>query len=126
MKLDTFFEKHQIFDTQELSLFLKGDACPKERTSTVYNMLTYHQKRGRIFRIRRKLYYSVPKGRSSTTYPVDPFLVASKMANDAVLGYRTALDLQGCLHSVTNEFIYISEKREMYPFIYKNVKYRGV
>lgn len=126
MKLDSFFAQHQIFTVNELVAWLtKESTCPINH-STLHNSLAYHQKQDHILRIRRGLYYSIPKGVIASSYPVDPFLVTSKMAEDAVLGYRTALDLHGKLHSTSSKFIYISKKRVMASFIFKDIEYQAV
>lgn len=124
MKLETFFAQHAVFTFEEIF-----DALSKNKqvnSSTLHNLLVYHRQRGHIVRIRRGLYYSVPPGLDSKTYPVDPFLVASKIAPDAILGYRTALAIFGKLHSLSNEFIYLSAKLEKGPYVFQDVKYRKV
>jgi predicted transcriptional regulator of viral defense system len=126
MKLDSFFAQYQIFTVNDLIVWLsKESTCPINH-STLHNSLAYHQKQGHIIRIRRGLYYSIPRGANASSYPVDPFLVSSKMAEDAVLGYRTALDLHGKLHTTSSKFIYLSKKRVMSSFIFKDVEYQAV
>jgi predicted transcriptional regulator of viral defense system len=122
MKLDSFFAQHTVFTFEQIQAALSQNRSVNP--STLYNLLAYHLQRGHIIRIRRGLYYSVPPGIESSSCPVDPFLIASKMAIDAVLGYRTALDIFGKLHTVSNEFIYLSNKVEKGPYIFKDVKYR--
>ena len=125
MKLEIFFAQHPVFTFEEVF-----DALSKNQQvnpSTLYNSLAYHRERGHITRIRRGFYYSIPQEiEDSTTYPVDPFLVASKIAGDAVLGYRTALAIFGKLHTLSNEFIYLSAKLEKRPYVFQDVKYRKV
>src|SRR5580693_5661778 len=116
MKLDFFFTQHQIFTVNDLIAWLSKEFGRSINHSTLHNSLAYHQKQGHILRIRRGLYYSLPKGVIANSYPIDSFLVASRMAEDAVLGYRTALDLHGKLHSTSSKFIYLSKKRVMAPF----------
>jgi predicted transcriptional regulator of viral defense system len=125
MKLETFFAQHPVFTFEEVFNALSKNQ--QVNPSTLYNSLAYHRARGHITRIRRGLYYSIPQGiEDSTAYPVDPFLVASKIAPDAVLGYRTALAIFGKLHTLSNEFIYLSAKLEKSPYVFQNVKYRKV
>lgn len=121
MKIDDFFTTHNIFTISEFKKILK----PKPNPSTVYNLLTYYKKQGRILLIRRGLYYCVPKGIPPKQCPIDPFLVASKLAEDSVLAYRTALDLHGNLHSTESEFIYLTKKRVMSAFIFRGIKYQA-
>jgi predicted transcriptional regulator of viral defense system len=125
MKLKDFFYLHKVFNIDEIAHFTsKGKAFPK--SSTLFNLLAYHQKKGHILRVRQGLYCSIPQGVSPVNDPCDAFLLASKMTNDAILGYRTALDFFGKLHSISNEFIYISRRRVTGPFIFRGVKYQGV
>jgi predicted transcriptional regulator of viral defense system len=84
-----------------------GSTNPNTRKA----LLTYHRSKGRIVPIRRGLYASVPVGRDPGTYSVDPFLVAAKMADDAVLAYHTALEFHGKAYSVYSRMIYTSETR---------------
>jgi predicted transcriptional regulator of viral defense system len=126
MRLESFFAQHQIFTVNELIAWLSNESGYTVNCSTLHNSLAYHQKQGHILHIRRGLYYSVPKGATASTYPVDPFLVTSKMTEDAVLGYRTALDLHGKLHTTSNTFIYLSKKRVMASFVFKDIEYQAV
>ena len=122
MKLDAFFANHKIFTVSELAKNLKS----LSKNSTLYNLIAYHQKQGHIFHIRRGLYYSIPKGVSPENCSIDTFLLASKMAEDAVLAYRTALDLHGKLHSVQSNFVYLTKKRVMAPFVFRDITYQAV
>lgn len=121
MKLDDFFALNPAFTLNELENCLSSS-----KNSTLYNLLTYHQKQGHIFRIRRGLYYSIPKGMDPVHYPVVSYLVASKMAEDAVIAYSSALDLHGKLHTIQNRLIYLTKKRVMAPFDFRDIKYQAV
>lgn len=123
MPLDLSSGQYKVFTYEEfVAEHFNKNAAP----STLHNLLYYHEKRGHILRIRRGLYCIVPKDITKSDCPMDPFLLASKMSKDAVLGYRTALDFFGKLHSVTNEFMYLSNARESKPFVFKDVKYLAV
>lgn len=130
--LNRFFANHKIFTFKEIeSYWLSAKAFPpveakQPNVSTLRNMLGYHQKKGHILHIRRGLYYVISKGSSSDECAIDPFLVASKMADNAILGYRTALDFFGKLHTLSSEFIYLSKRKEPKPFIFNEIAYRGV
>ncbi|MEI8328985.1 MAG: type IV toxin-antitoxin system AbiEi family antitoxin [Chlamydiia bacterium] len=126
MKLDCFFALHKVFTFKELELSLSSGHDSSVKNSTLYNLLTYHQKQGHILRIRRGLYYSVPKGLDPTHCPVDPFLVASKMAEDAVIAYGSALDFHGKLHTIQSRVIYLTKKRVMASFDFRDIKYQAV
>lgn len=126
MKLDDFFALHKVFTFKELELNLSSNQDSSVKNSTLYNLLTYHQNQGHILRIRRGLYYTVPKGLDPTHCPVDPFLVASKMAEDAVIGYGSALDLHGKLHTTQSRIVYLTKKRVMASFDFRDIKYQAV
>jgi predicted transcriptional regulator of viral defense system len=65
---------------------------------------------GRLGRIKRGLYYVIRPGQTSLTAPVDSFLLASKIAPDAVLSYHTALDLLGLAHSSFSTYYCFSNR----------------
>jgi len=126
MKLDDFFALHKVFTFREFELSLAVGQHPPSKSSTLYNLLTYHQKQGHILRIRRGLYYCVPKGFDPIHCPIDPFLVGSKMAEDAVIAYGSALDLHGKLHSIQSRVVYLTKKRVMASFDFRDIKYQAV
>lgn len=126
MKLVEFFAIHRVFTFEEIVSYISNCKNSLPKSSTIYNLLAYHQKHGHILRIRRGLYYSIPHGLDPSNCPVDPFLITSKMAKDGVLGYRTALDLHGKLHTVQSEFVYLTKKRVMASFVFRDIKYQAV
>jgi predicted transcriptional regulator of viral defense system len=127
MKLDDFIASHKIFTTKELVESLTTRKGSPVKKVTLKNMLIYHQKKGHILHIRRGLYYSIPKGSDPTHCQVDPFLISSKMADDAVIAYGSALDFHGKLHTVIQtRFIYLTKKRVMSSFDFRDVKYQAV
>lgn len=126
MKLDDFFALHKVFTFKDLELSLSSNEDSSVKSSTLYNLLTYHQKKGHILRIRRGLYYAVPRGLDPIHCPVDLFLVASKMAEDAVIAYGSALDLHGKLHTIQSRVIYLTKKRVMSSFDFREITYQAV
>ena len=126
MKLDTFFAQYQMFTVEELTAWLSQESARAINYSNLHNSLAYHQMAGHILRIRRGLYYSVPKGLDPTHCPIDPFLVASKMAEDAVIAYGSALDLHGKLHTIQSRVVYLTKKQVMASFDFRDIKYQAV
>ena len=106
MRLDQFFHTHPVFTTQELGRFLaaRGAATVSNRNT----LLAHHEKQGRIVRVRRGLYASVPPGQDPSSCPVDAYLLASKMAPDAVLAYHTALEIHGKAYTSFQELQYLT------------------
>jgi predicted transcriptional regulator of viral defense system len=122
MKMETFLTHHQIFTIDEAREALARD----RNKSTLDNLLAYHLRQGRIIRIRKGLYYTIPRGANPTTHPVDPYLIASKMVADAVLAYQTALGFHGKLYSLRSDFIYITQKKLRPPFVFRNSTFRAI
>jgi predicted transcriptional regulator of viral defense system len=123
MKLENFFRKNPVFTGEELTAFLASEGPRNSRTQEA--LLTYHVKTGRLVRVRRGLYTVVPSGASSATYPVDPFLLASRMAKNAVLAYHTALEVHGKAYSVYEHFTYLATSPTR-PVTFRSLQFKGV
>lgn len=104
--IHSFLESHPVFTIDELREF---HALP-ESSREASDMILYHKSMGRIGRIKDGLYFAVRPGQSANNTSVDPYLLASKLAPDAVLAYHTALDLLGFGHSVFNAYYYFSDR----------------
>ena len=124
MKHDEFFRKHPVFTVEELDNDLAAQnevgVGPRAREA----LLNYHQRTGRLVRVRRRLYAVIPAGAAANTYPVDPFLVAGKLTPDATLSYHTALELHGQAYSVQEHFTY-SAGRPLGPFTFRSQVFHG-
>ena len=121
MDMETFLANNQIFTIQEVKVALKTG-----KTSTLDNLLAYHVRRGHIFRIRKGLYYTIPRGADAKTYHTDPYLIAGKMTPDAILAYHTALSFHGKLHSLRNDFIYMTQRKVKPPFVLRDLTFKGI
>jgi predicted transcriptional regulator of viral defense system len=108
MNLEGFFARHSVFTVREMAVFLDSE---KPRPSKATNsLLAYHTRAGHILRVRRGLYVALPPGSSPGTYSPDPFLLAAKMTEDAVLAYYTALEFHGKAYSIHKSFTYATRK----------------
>ena len=123
MKLNEFLSQHAVFTVDELDRILseRGSGKPNTRKS----LLTYYRRQGRIVRVRRGLYATVPFGTDPESSPVDPYLVAAKMTADAVLAYHTALEFHGRAYSVYTRLHYISASKSL-PLKFQSHEIRGV
>jgi predicted transcriptional regulator of viral defense system len=101
-----FSATHPVFTVAEFTEWYASVRETSERT--VEALLAYHTKHGRLVHIRKGLYAAVPTASAPARTPIDPFLVAGKLAPDATLAYHTALELHGKAHSPTQEFYYLS------------------
>jgi predicted transcriptional regulator of viral defense system len=122
MKHDEFFRKHPVFTGDDLAKHLSSHGEVGGRTQEA--LLAYHQKAGRIVRIRRGLYAVIPSGADIDSYPVDPFLVAAKLTPDSVLSHHTALEFHGKAYSVYTHITY-SAFRPLGPLTFRFHVFRG-
>lgn len=123
MKVKNFFIKHLVFTTAEFTEYVGGGE--KLNISTRDNLLAYHVNKGNLLRVKKGLYAVVPPSMTATDYLVDPYLLASRMAEDAVLAYHTALDFHSTSYSVYNKFLYLT-KRSVKDVSYRNYKFASV
>lgn len=73
-------------------------------------------------RVRRGLYATVLRGVSPAKAAVDPYLIATKLANDAVIAYHAALQFQGKAYSVSQRYTYLSCRRRR-PFRFHHAEF---
>lgn len=112
MQSEAFFATHPVFTADE---FVLARASMRRALSTAKNLLVKHCAAGRIVRIRRGLYATVPAGVAPSQAAVDPYLVGSKLADDAVIAYHAALQFHGKSYSVWRRFVYLTD-RQRRPF----------
>ena len=122
LRLHHFLDRHAVFTVDELNQFLSDRGSLNK--STRNSLLAYHRKQGRIVRVRRGLYATVPRGIDSAYMTVDPFLVTAKMTEDAVLAYHTALEFHGRAYSTHWRLFYISESKSL-PLTFQSYEFRG-
>jgi predicted transcriptional regulator of viral defense system len=122
MKHEEFFRKHPVFTGDELARQLSSHDELGGRAQET--LLAYHQKAGHIVRVRRGLYAVIPAGAYAHAFPVDPFLIASKLTVDAVLSHHTALEFHGRAYSVQEHFTY-SASRPLRPLTFRSHVFRG-
>jgi len=104
-----FFARHPVFTHEEfLSVRAAGD---RRNPHTANNLLAHHLAAGRLVRVRRGLFATVPPGADASAVVVDPYLLATKLAEDAVLAYHAALQFQGKAYSVSSRFAYLTRHR---------------
>ena len=116
MKLQEFASKQPVLTSAELRVWLDPEYSRNKRSRET--LLSYHLRQGHLVRVRRGLYAIVPPGSDPAICPVDPYLVAAKAADDAVLAYHTALDVHGKAHSVFERYFFQSH-RPLRPFTFR-------
>lgn len=118
-----FLTQHPVFTSEDFRAFQHGRGS--RSASTQKNLLAHYERRGRIVRVRRGVYAVVAPGSTPESVPVDPYLVASRLAADAVLAYRTALSFHGRAHSVTQRFEFLTATAPR-PLIFRSWQFRAV
>jgi len=108
MKPQEFFAKRPVFTYDEFVAALDTEDRTKRTRDT---LLAYYVKTGRLVHVRRGLYVTVPAGTDPAGCPLDPYLLAAKLTDDAVLAYHTALEFHGKAHSVLEHFVYLTARR---------------
>ncbi|MEO6326155.1 MAG: type IV toxin-antitoxin system AbiEi family antitoxin domain-containing protein [Thermoanaerobaculia bacterium] len=104
MKPLDFFASHPVFTHDEFSAQVSEAASPQTRK----NVLAYHVRRGRLVRVRRGLYASVPRGVEASSFDPDPYLIATRLAPDATVAYHAALQFRGRTYSVWHRFHFVT------------------
>lgn len=119
MRPKQFFDTHPVFRHDE---FVAAHAGNGRSPATSNNVLAQHVARGRLLRIRRGLYATVPSGENPDEFTVDPYLIACHLAPDAALAYHAALQFFGRVYSVWRRFHYLTAHRAR-PFTYRGLEF---
>lgn len=88
-----FVRRHPVFTHAEFVAAHLAGGDRSRRTSD--GLLAGYVRSGRVIRVRRGLYASVPEGTPPTAHAVDPFLLATKLTDDAAVAYHAALQFHG-------------------------------
>lgn len=122
MNLIEFLNRNPVFNHDEYKQFLitQGTVNP----NTQRELLSYHIKKGNIIRIRRELFASIPISfrHYAESFQVNPYLIAGRITNDAVLAYHTAFDFFGVSYSLYHQLTFMSENH-IRPFTFQQTKY---
>jgi len=120
MRLGNFLNRHPVFTVAELDRFLAEEGTGNRKTRD--SMLTYHRRRGHVVPVRRGLYVAVPVGASPEALATDPYLLAARMTEDAVLSYHTALEFHGRAYSTYRRFTYLTARRSL-PVTFRSYEF---
>ncbi len=109
MKPTAFFARHPVFRFDEFrAAHLSGG---KRSPQTTASVLKQHVAAGRLINVRRGLYARVPEGADAKTFRIDPFVLGSRVSDDAVIAYHSALELLGKAYSVSSRLTYLTRRR---------------
>jgi predicted transcriptional regulator of viral defense system len=125
MDMRTFLAKHPVFTRVEIEDSLGEDYSSDRGTANA--RLAYHVRAGHVLQLQRGLYASVPTGTDPSSFVPDPWLVASKLADDAVIAYRSAFQFHGRSHTVSDDVVFLSKAaikpRQMHGHRFRRVPY---
>ncbi len=105
-----FFARHPVFRYDEFVSVHSGSGERSRLTSA--SVLKQHVSAGNLLHVRRGLYATVPRGLSPQHSTVDPYLLSTKLAEDAVVAYHAALQFHGKAYSVWRRFHYLTRARQ--------------
>lgn len=108
MKAKDFFASKPVFTFEEFITEMDSDERSKRTRNTI---LAYYVKTGQVLNVRKGLYVTIPAGANPSNCPIDPYLIAGKVTEDAVLAYHTALEFYGKAHSIFHTFTYLTAQR---------------
>lgn len=128
MKFQEFCYRHPVFRTEELVAALGTDDADRgvNRPGSRHALLSYHVSSGHVFAVRKGVYWTVPPGMSPDDCPVDEFLVASKLTDDAIISHHAALSLLGCAYSAWNIVTYFTADKNVRSLSFRNIEYKPV
>ena len=105
MDTATFLQRHQVFRLDEAVEALD----PAGGRRAVSERLDYARQRGKVRKVARGVYASVPADMDPERFQPDPFLVAAAIRPDAVFSHHAALELLGAAHSQWRHYTAYSE-----------------
>lgn len=119
----TYFDQHPVFTHEEFAAVHSGRG--RRSTRTTDNLLAQHVARGRLLRVHRGLYATVPPGVDPASFMPDPYLVATKASDDALVAYHAALQFHGRAYSVSSRLTYLTRHR-LRPFELRGAEFVAV
>lgn len=119
-KPSEFFARTPVFRLEEFRrAYLAGG---RRQAATSKAVLKQHVAAGNLINVRRGLYAVVPPTAGAATFRVDPFLIASRLTEDAVVAYHAALQLHGLAHSISTRITYLTALR-VKPFRFQDIDF---
>ncbi len=124
--LKAFLAKYQVFSLADLNNYILSQNNNQLNINTRNNLIAYHLKQNHIKRIRKELYQVIPAGHDPKNYAVDPYLLSSKLSNDAIISHHTALELLGHAYSVFSIFYYWTQAEIRHSFEYQDLIFKAI
>ena len=120
MKPVDYFTAHPVFRFADFaSAHREGAAC---KPATSLAVLKQHVRAGNLLNVRRGLYVVVPRGQTPDAVVVDPCVLASHLAPDAVVAYHGALQFHGKAHSLSRRVPFLTRTRTK-PLVFRGSEF---
>lgn len=103
--MQEFLARHPLFTHAE---FVEAHTSRGRSRRTSDALLAGYVRRGLLQRVRRGLYSVVPAGAAPDTFAPDPYLVASKLTDDATVAYHAALQFHGRSYSLWHRLHFLT------------------
>lgn len=110
-----FFRNHPVFRYEE---FANRHRAAGRKHRTTWSLLFKHVSAGNLINVRRGVYAVVPTGSTPDAVAIDPYLLCSRLVEDAVVAYHAALRFFGRAHSASRRYTYFTSHR-LKPFDFK-------
>ncbi len=115
MKPLDYFALHRIFRLEDFAA--AHQAGKTLRPSSSLAIVKQHVRAGNLLHVRRGVYAVVPRGQVPNSVVVDPYVLATNLARDAVVAYHGALQLHGKAHSLSHRVPFLTAtKAKPYEF----------
>ncbi len=115
---DEFINRVPIFRIEELQAARLAAGARRPTASA----LRHQADAGRLLKIRRGLYLTIPRGSDAGSVDIDPFVVAGRLAPDAVVAYHGALQFFGKART-PSRLITCFATRRVRPFAFRGFEY---
>jgi len=109
MKPLAFFDQHPISRTASSPWRTLGAAVEAVRTTN--NILAQHVAGGRLLRVHRGLYATVPSGVDPKSFRADPYLIATQARMTRSWPITRRSQFHGKAYSVSKRFTYLTRHR---------------
>lgn len=104
--IQKFLRHNPVFTYRD---FVQNLESQKPRSPYTYKvLLSRYLKQGHIVRIRRGLFASIPLGAEPATYPINPYLITSALAEESIIAYHTALAFYNINYTIPFRFLYLA------------------
>jgi len=115
-----YFSLHPVFRLENFTVAHQAGEGLKPDSSLA--AVKQHIRTGNLLRVRRKVYAVVPRGQTPDSMVVDPYVIASNLAPDAVVAYHGALQFHGKAHSLTRRIPFLTATK-VRPFVFRGTEF---